>query len=46
MVEKTERQIQNGQSRNTVNIGYAKHQTKTNKAKKTTTKKYILISNR
>jgi hypothetical protein len=33
MLEKTEGQIKNGQSRNTVNIGYTKHQTKTNKTK-------------
>ena len=30
-LEKTEGQIRNEQSRDTVNIGYTKHQTKTNK---------------
>jgi hypothetical protein len=33
MLEKTEEKIKNGQSRDSVNIGYAKHQTKTNKPK-------------
>ena len=37
-LEKTERVIKNGQSRDTDNIGYARHRTKTNKAKHTTQK--------
>jgi len=35
MLEKTEEQIKNGQSRDTGNIGYTRHRTKTNKTKNT-----------
>jgi hypothetical protein len=34
-VEETEGAIKNGQSRDTGNIGYTKHRTKTNKTKNT-----------
>jgi hypothetical protein len=37
-LEKTEGTIKNGQSKNTGNIGYTRHRTKTNKAKYTTQK--------
>jgi hypothetical protein len=39
MLEKTEWTIKNGQSRNTGNIGYPRHRTKTNKIKKNPTQK-------
>ena len=38
MLEKTEWPIKNEQSRDTGNIGYTRHRTKTNKHKKTTPK--------
>ena len=44
MLEKTEGAIKNGQSRETSNIAYTRHRTKTNKAK-TTTQKTKKISN-
>jgi hypothetical protein len=34
MLEKTEGAIENGQSRDTGNIGYTRHRTKTNKTQK------------
>jgi hypothetical protein len=37
-LEKTEEAIKNGQSRETGNIGYTRHMTKTNKKKNTTQK--------
>jgi hypothetical protein len=37
MLEKTEGAIKNGQSRETGNIGYIRHKTKTNKTKKQNT---------
>ena len=39
MLEKTEWTIKNGQSRNTGNIGYPRHRTKTNKIKINPTQK-------
>ena len=38
MLEKIEVAIKNGQSRDTGNIGYTRHRTKTNKTKSTTQK--------
>jgi hypothetical protein len=38
MLEKTERQIKNGQSRDTDSIRYTRHRMKTNKTKNTTQK--------
>jgi len=45
MLEKTEREIKNGQSRDTGNIGYTRHMTKTNKSHTHTSQKTKTRSN-
>ena len=45
MLEKTEREIKNGQSRDTGNIGYTRHMTKTNKKHTHTSQKTKTRSN-